>query len=299
MSSAAVVGLVKRALPKGSRVGHMGTLDPAAAGVLPIAVGQANRLFDYVSGAGKTYLFEITLGIRTDTQDQTGTVTGNCPEVPDGDALCAVLPEFTGRITQVPSVYSALKRNGVPLYALARRGEEVKAPPRQVEIHSLSYVGRSGENRYLLRVECEGGTYVRSLCDDLGNRLGCGAHVSFLLRERSGFFRLADALTPEAFLRACGEDRFRLCPMDAPLGHMRAVILSGDMKKRVENGMPVPVSGIESIRQAESGKPGFLVPGQPVLVYLRDRFAGIAQPEDGQLRFKAMLLEKTDEDIGK
>ena len=124
MSSAAVVGLVKRALPKGSRVGHMGTLDPAAAGVLPVAVGQANRLFDYVSGSGKVYLFEITLGIRTDTQDQTGSVTGSCGEIPDACALRAVLPEFTGRITQVPSVYSALKQNGVPLYALARRGEE-------------------------------------------------------------------------------------------------------------------------------------------------------------------------------
>lgn len=321
MSSASVVALAKQGLPRGSRVGHMGTLDPAAAGVLPVAVGQANRLFDYVSGSGKIYLFEITLGVRTDTQDQTGSVTAASALIPSKEALQAALPSLTGKIIQRPSVYSALKQDGKPLYALARSGVSVEVPTREVEIYALRYVAQTAENRHLLRVACQGGTYVRSICDDLGQMLGCGAHVSFLLREKSGFFTLDQALTPKEYLayKERGEE-VPLLAMDAPLAHMDAFILPLSQHKRVRNGQSIPLKRVEGFRKGQApfsadvsldsqgpnneglSKDRLIQAfpfeedweGKRVCVYLENRFAGICRIEKGFLVFQAMLLEKEE-----
>lgn len=165
-----------------TKAGHTGSLDPLATGLLPVCFGEATKIGGYLLGARKAYAAECRLGITTDTCDSDGAVLQERP-VPavDDDAIRTELAALTGRIVQVPPVYSALKQGGVPLYKRARRGEEVHAPPREVEVFRFELVERSGDTLRLF-VECGSGTYVRSLVRDLGEALGCGAHLTALRR---------------------------------------------------------------------------------------------------------------------
>jgi len=189
-----VVARVRR-LTGERRVGHAGTLDPAATGVLPVAVGSATRVVEFLAGAGKTYLAEITFGVTTETDDLEGGVV----QVRDAAALTdaaveAVLAPFRGEIAQRPPAFAAIKVGGRRLYELARRGEAVAAPPRQVTIHELALLRWEPPVATLL-VDCSKGTYIRSLARDLGAALGVGAHLSNLVRLRTGPFTLCDAVT--------------------------------------------------------------------------------------------------------
>ena len=185
ISSAGVVGRVKRMLPRGTAIGHGGTLDPEAEGVLPLCVGKATRLFDYIVDKQKRYIAEVTLGKVTDTQDAAGTVLEERP-VRVGEAeIRAALPQLTGDILQRPPLYSALKRDGKPLYAYARKGQEIAVAPRPVRVDALELLGCTGENRYEIRVDCGKGVYVRTLMHDLGALLGCGGYMSRLARVRA------------------------------------------------------------------------------------------------------------------
>ena len=175
------------------RAGHLGTLDPGAAGVLPIALGRAARLFDLLVEKEKTYLFELILGVSTDTFDAYGTVTAtaDCDITPD--QLNAVLPRFAGETRQLAPAYSALKVDGRKMYDLAREGDEVPERTRSVAISELTVIEQLAKNRYLLRVRCSRGTYVRALARDIGLYLGVPAHLSFLLRTAAGPFTLENA----------------------------------------------------------------------------------------------------------
>jgi tRNA pseudouridine55 synthase len=181
ISSNRALQLTKR-LFGAAKAGHTGSLDPLATGLLPICFGEATKIAGHLLGARKAYAAECRLGVTTDTCDSDGTVLVQ-REVPDLDdaAIRVALAEFTGRITQVPPVYSALKQGGVPLYKRARRGEAVEAPPREVEVFHFELRGRTGDTLRLF-VECGSGTYVRSLVRDLGEALGCGAHLTALRR---------------------------------------------------------------------------------------------------------------------
>lgn len=162
--------------------GHTGSLDPLATGLLPICFGEATKIAGLLLGARKAYAAECVLGATTTTDDAEGDVVERRPVPPlDDDAIRAAMAALSGRITQVPPVYSALKQGGEPLYRRARRGEDVAAPARVVEVHRFELRGRDGD-RLRLEVECGSGTYVRSLVRDLGERLGCGAHVTALRR---------------------------------------------------------------------------------------------------------------------
>ncbi|HET7562251.1 MAG TPA: tRNA pseudouridine(55) synthase TruB [Rhodanobacteraceae bacterium] len=165
-----------------AKAGHTGSLDPLATGLLPICFGEATKIAGYLLGARKAYAAECRLGVTTDTGDSDGAVVTERP-VPalDDKTIQTALTRFTGRIVQVPPVYSALKQGGVPLYKRARRGEEVSAPPREVEVARFDLTGRD-DDRLCLGVECGSGTYVRSLVRDLGEALGCGAHLTALRR---------------------------------------------------------------------------------------------------------------------
>jgi tRNA pseudouridine55 synthase len=164
------------------KAGHTGSLDPMATGLLPICLGEATKIAGHLLGSRKAYLAELCLGVTTNTDDAEGQVVDTRP-VPslDAAAIEAALCTLRGRITQTPPVYSALKQGGVALYKRARRGEDVQAPPREVEVYRLELIGREGD-RLRLHVECGSGTYVRSLARDLGERLGCGAHLTALRR---------------------------------------------------------------------------------------------------------------------
>ncbi len=194
MTSHDAVAWLRRQLPRGTRVGHLGTLDPAATGVLPLAVGAATRWIQYLPPARKSYRAELTFGLTSDTLDAAGTIlTRTQPQKVDLEPL---LEQFRGPQLQVPPAFSALRVEGKRSYDLARAGETVEHPPRAVEFHRLELVAQEWP-RVWLDLDCSPGTYVRSLARDLGERAGCGAILSFLVRTASGPFRLEDAVTVE------------------------------------------------------------------------------------------------------
>ena len=185
------------------RVGHAGTLDPMATGVLPVLVGRATRAVDFVAQGEKEYVAALRLGVETDTQDLTGAVLAQAPVPPEvRQGLEALLPRFTGEIDQIPPMYSAVKVGGRKLYELARKGVEVERRPRRVTIHTLEILDQSGPEEFTLRVVCSKGTYVRTLCHDLGRALGCGGAMAALRRTRVGRLTLERAVTMEALVQA-------------------------------------------------------------------------------------------------
>ncbi len=177
------------------RAGHLGTLDPAAAGVLPVCLGRATRLFDLLVDKDKEYRFEAAFGVKTDTQDAYGMVTARDGRRVKENELIEILPEFLGIQSQTASVYSALKVDGRKMYDLARAGEPVEPRTRQILVSELELVEQTGENRFLLRTVCSRGTYIRSLCESIAGRLGTLAYVPFLLRTRSGPFTIERSRT--------------------------------------------------------------------------------------------------------
>ena len=179
------------------RVGHAGTLDPMATGVLPVFVGQATKAVSFAESGEKEYLARLRLGLTTDTQDTTGTVLSELPVTVTEEDLRTVLPRFTGEIEQIPPMYSAVKVQGRKLYELARKGAEVERKPRAVTIFALELLGQTGKNEYALRVRCSKGTYIRTLCHDIGAVLGCGGAMSALERTMAAGFTLSEAVTLE------------------------------------------------------------------------------------------------------
>ena len=178
------------------RIGHGGTLDPMATGVLPVFVGRATRAVEFLENSDKEYIAGIKIGVVTDTQDITGNVMSTCECNITAAMLNDILPEFTGEQEQIPPMYSAIKQNGRKLYELARKGVEVERKARRINISELELVS-AGENEAVLRVVCSKGTYIRTLCHDIGARLGCGAVMSGLRRTRAGAYTVADAVKLE------------------------------------------------------------------------------------------------------
>ncbi|MBI5599505.1 MAG: tRNA pseudouridine(55) synthase TruB [Deltaproteobacteria bacterium] len=204
MTSHDVVSRIKRRLGA-SKVGHLGTLDPMATGVLPLVVNRATKYAGVLQGGVKEYLATMKLGVETDTYDADGRVVGasDAASVTEG-GLRDVLMGFVGRIHQIPPMFSAVKRQGVPLYRLARKGVVVEREPREIEVHSITFLDFSPPYA-TFSMGCSRGTYVRTLCHDAGKSLGCGAHLARLIRTRSGRFKLDGALSMEAADEALGK----------------------------------------------------------------------------------------------
>lgn len=236
------VAYVRRAARQ-KRVGHAGTLDPLASGVLLICLGQATRVAEYLMASDKVYQACIRLGVTTDTYDAAGQVTGTYPVQADEAVLRSVLQRFVGDIQQVPPMYSALKHKGQPLYKLARRGLSVERPARQVRISAI-VLRQVNWPDFSLDVHCSGGTYIRSLAHDIGQALGCGAHLVELVRQSSGSFSVEQAVTPAGLEAALAEGRLAelLYPLDAALQAMPAVALDAETARRVRHGQPVQLS---------------------------------------------------------
>ena len=282
-TSSDCVVFVRKRLPRGTAIGHGGTLDPMASGVLPVCVGAATRLFDYIIDKQKTYVAELQLGVVTDTQDATGAVVETrSVNVTEADVRAA-LPRFIGEIWQRPPMYSAIKRGGKRLYELARRGESVEVAPRACRVDDVRLTASLGDGRYRLEVDCGKGVYIRTLCHDIGAYLGCGGHMATLERTRAGVFTLENALTLEE-VDALGAEGLeaRLLPMDAAISHLPAVRVEARHRAAVRNGMPLRPEWLDApAPQAEA-----------VRVYVGGEFAGIGAPrEDGSVRFRAMLLK--------
>jgi len=267
MTSHDVVAKIRKLLHQ-KRVGHAGTLDPAASGVLPICLGQATRVAEYLSESGKAYQAEITLGIVTDTYDSEGTIICNTmvvdddtsvgadlscpppiyrPQTPNHDTppiyqlnldhIKQALQQFLGPQMQTPPPYSAIKIQGQPAYKRARAGETISLHPRPVTIYQLDIL-QWHSPRLTLAIECSKGTYIRSLAHDLGEQLGCGAHLSALQRTRSGPFSLPDSITLEQLeqANAGGTVHQYLHPADKALQHYPALVLDEAAIQHVLHG---------------------------------------------------------------
>jgi tRNA pseudouridine55 synthase len=245
MTSHDVVARVRR-LTHQKRVGHAGTLDPAASGVLPVCLGQATRVVEYLSAGGKSYRATVVFGVVTDTYDAQGKVVRRAPVDVTREEIEAVLPAFLGRQMQMPPLYSALKKGGQPLYKLARAGVEVELQPRAVEISRLEVLEWRSPV-LTLEVECGKGTYVRSLAYDLGERLGCGAHLGGLVRLRSGPFRLEESLTLEGLAQTLADGSWveYLFAPDEALLDCRVVIVGAANEQRIVQGLGLRVAPLD------------------------------------------------------
>jgi len=258
------------------RAGHLGTLDPAAAGVLPVCFGRATRLFDLLVDKDKEYVFEIAFGIKTDTQDAQGSVLSRDARAVSEDELRAVLPRLTGEQEQTASVYSALKVGGRKMYDLARAGEAIEPKTRRVTIASLELLRKTGENRYLLKTVCSRGTYVRSLCESIAGELGTVAYMPFLLRARSGPFTLERSVTIAELEEAkSGGTLFdTLLSCEEALAFLPEARLSADRLTPAKNGLDTFVPGL---------------PDGALRVYAGGVFLGLGYAACGRLKLKVHL----------
>lgn len=224
------------------KIGHTGTLDPDAVGVLPVCVGKATKVCDLLTDRDKTYVAVVKLGVTTDTLDMSGTVLKEREVSVTEEQLVSVLPDFTGEISQIPPMYSAIKINGKKLYELARKGQEVERKPRKVTIHELSLEAvNQKEDEFTIRVTCSKGTYIRSLCQDIGDRLGCGAAMKSLVRTRVGQFSVDSAKTLseiESFCRQ-NEPEGLLLPIDSVFEQYAACRVEEKAMRYLKNGNPV------------------------------------------------------------
>lgn len=275
MTSHDIVGFIRYNLHM-KQVGHAGTLDPGAAGVLPVAVGKATRLIEYLSDAGKSYRAEILLGYETDSGDDTGKVLNKDLDfiMPDEETVLKALEEFKGEITQVPPAHSAIKINGHRACDLLRRGIEVEIPSRQVVIHKLELLGIKddrncgGTANILIDADCSKGTYIRSLCADIGAKLGIPATMSFLVRTRVGDFPLEKAYSIEEIKaeieKTENEEYSFVNKAEDYLSHVRRYQLNPARQKAFCNGLSSNDYKFEGSEQA-------------LLVYSNDLFLGVGR----------------------
>ena len=249
------------------RIGHGGTLDPMATGVLPVFVGRATRGVEFFEHAEKTYETVLRLGVQTDTQDITGTVLQQREVNISQEQLLETLNAFRGEILQIPPMYSALKVNGQKLCDLARKGKEVARPPRPVTIHELRLLSFDGQNA-ALRVRCSKGTYIRTLCEDIGTALGCLGTMASLRRTQAGDYTIAQAVPLQQLLEAEHPEEF-LLPLDSMFLQYPALTLTPNQETRCRNGNPFTHPAKNGTYRAYSQKGEFLM---------------LAKVEDGTMR---------------
>ncbi len=223
------------------RVGHAGTLDPMATGVLPVFIGKATKAVSFAEEGQKEYIAGLRLGLVTNTQDTTGEVLSRREANVTAEQLRAVLPRFTGEILQLPPMFSAIKKDGKKLYELARKGQEVERKRRAITIFALELLEQTDENTFLLRVLCSKGTYVRTLCHDIGEALGCGGCMCSLRRTMAAGFTLAESVTLE---QAAAEKEALLLPLDAYFRAHPALTLTPAQERRCRCGNPVSAEGL-------------------------------------------------------
>jgi tRNA pseudouridine55 synthase len=267
------------------KVGHTGTLDPNAAGVLPICVGQATKISQFLLDSKKRYRGELTLGIETDTQDAYGKVLYDKNVSVTEEAILNAFKSFQGEILQVPPMFSALKVKGQKLYELAREGFEVDRTPRRVLVEELNVLDIRG-SKILFDIVCSKGTYVRTICKDIGDYLGTGGMMSFLLRTATGPFDISSAITLEEFQSADNVEAV-LLPIDSSLQHMKSVEVLPAAAKAALNGNTL------SLKQLK--KNGSISIGEEVRVYAEGELIGIAEIiSDGNnfqlLKFSRLLI---------
>lgn len=271
VSSFYVTSQVKRKLNQ-RKVGHAGTLDPMASGVLPIMAGRATKLIDLLPSQTKRYVATFMLGMTTDTLDTTGEVLTDQPVLVSESDVRAVLPQFRGEITQIPPMYSALHSGGEKLYELARRGVSIERQPRSCTIYNLELAQALSDDRYVIDVTCSKGTYIRTLIDDIGAALGCGAVMTALRRVEAGDFKIERCISLADFVQLDIEDT--MCSPESVLDAYSALTVTPPQARRFKNGgaldvirLTLPNDRTELLR-----------------VYGGEEFIGLGKVENGQLK---------------
>lgn len=269
------------------KIGHTGTLDPDATGVLPVCIGKATKVCDLLTDKDKTYEAVMRLGIVTDTQDMTGQVLEEHAVTVTEDEVRQAVGQFVGQIEQIPPMYSALKVGGQKLCDLARKGIEVERKPRPITIYEIR-IKNMALPLITMEVHCSKGTYIRTLCQDIGQALGCGGCMECLVRTQVASFALADSLTLARIEEAKKADRLDqiLLPIDQVFSAYPKVYASEEADKRLVNG--------NAIDQMQARADEAISEGNPVRMYLSDgRFVGIYYLNERQFKLKKMFLETT------
>ncbi len=256
-----VVGKLRGILHE-RRIGHSGTLDPLATGLLVVFVGRATRAVEFAEADSKEYIAGLRLGVATDTQDITGNILSECADIPSGDELSAVLNRFMGEIQQIPPMYSAIKIGGKKLYELARKGETVERKPRNVTISRLEIMGREDDD-YILDVVCSKGTYIRTLCNDIGDALGCGACMSSLRRVKAGVFSIENAHTIDEIQAFAdrGELDGVIIPVDKLFAQYPEITVNAADDKKLRNGNIIKTAQNDGTYRVYSESGEFLLLG--------------------------------------
>ncbi len=260
-----------------SKIGHLGTLDPGAAGVLPIAVGKGAKLFELLTYKTKHYRTYITFGVTTDTLDSYGSVTQEMPFTASEDAIIKAAQTFVGNIFQIPPKYSALSVNGVKAYDLARSDTDFVLAPRKVTVYSFDLVRQVNHNTYCFDIVCGGGTYIRSLARDLGQALNTVSHMSFLLRTKSGLFDIEDSTTLDEI--SVNPQKF-LLPLIYPLSEIKELIIPDKLYKPLLNGVRLKDWRSDRIEAGEKTL---------YKIYCQNEFFGVGSFEEGCLSIKYRL----------
>lgn len=218
------------------RIGHSGTLDPMATGLLVVFLGRATRAVEFAEADSKEYIAGLRLGITTDTQDTSGNILSEKSAEASDELLLSALEKFKGEIEQIPPMYSAIKIGGKKLYEIARKGESVERKSRKITVHSLEFLGWEAGDA-LLRVRCSKGTYIRTLCNDIGDALGCGGCMSSLRRSAAGIFSLSEAHKLEDVISAGEKAEELLLPVDRLFADLPSVVLNAKQEKLFRNGV--------------------------------------------------------------
>lgn len=256
-----VVGKLRGILHE-RRIGHSGTLDPLATGLLVVFIGRATRAVEFAEADRKEYIAGLRLGMSTDTQDTTGRIISKETDIPDEPEVRIAIERFRGELEQIPPMYSAVKIGGKKLYELARKGESIERKPRHITIFGLEITGRS-DNDYILDVVCSKGTYIRTLCHDIGAALGCGGCMSSLRRTKSGVFSVDNAYTIAEIQEAAdrGEEEKLLLPIDTLFAGYTKLSVDADSEKKLKNGCIINTSSPDGRFRVYSEDGEFLLLG--------------------------------------
>lgn len=270
VSSAYVLNAVKRSI-RGEVVGHMGTLDPLASGVLPVAIGKSTRLFDYLLDKKKVYVATFAFGYQTDTLDLEGKIEKTCDFLPTLERVVAESKKLVGDIMQVPPAYSAKCVNGKRSYELARKGQIVELPPKKVTINSIEIIEQLSDSEFRVKIDCKGGTYIRSIARDLGILCSSCATMTALERVESGIFTVENSVNAQDFVNSTDKNSFLIPPqevVDFPI-----ITLNAKQTERLFNGL-------YDVFDYENGT---------YRVFCPDGFYGVGEMKDGKLKVKAYL----------
>jgi len=269
-----VVRMVRK-ISNVKKVGHAGTLDPEASGVLPVCIGKATKAIDYIMGDFKIYETELKLGVITDTYDREGVILKESEVNASEDEIIQAINSFAGEINQVPPMYSALKVNGKKLYELAREGITVDRKLRNITIYEQKILDIEENKRILFLTKCSRGTYIRTLCDDIGEELGTYGYMSYLLRVGVGSFKIENAYSIEYIKSLNLEELSKIIvPMDDALDHFDEIIIQEELYSKIINGIVLPFEMSENYKT-----------DTPYKVYCKDTFMGIGKIINKDMEF--------------